>query len=173
MTTPLFGVEVPVVSHHLAQADKGTGIAMVCTFGDTTDVTWWRELSLPTRVILGRDGRVLPDPPAGVDSEAARAAYARLAGSTVFTAKATTVEMLRESGELLGEPRPIKHSVKFYENGDKPLEIVASRQWYVRNGGRDEELRAGWSPGRPRSPGIRPSCARATRTGSRASTATG
>ncbi len=142
VTTPLFGVEIPVLSHHLAQADKGTGIAMVCTFGDTTDVTWWRELSLPTRVIIGRDGRVLPDPPPGVDSEAARAAYARLAGSTVFTAKATTVEMLRESGELLGDPRPIRHAVKFYENGDKPLEIVASRQWYVRNGGRDEDLRA-------------------------------
>jgi valyl-tRNA synthetase len=115
---------------------------MVCTFGDTTDVTWWRELNLPTRAIIGRDGRVLPDPPSGVDSAAARAAYARLAGSTVFTAKATTVELLRESGELIGEPRPITHPVKFYEKGDKPLEIVASRQWYLRNGGRDADLRA-------------------------------
>jgi valyl-tRNA synthetase len=142
VTTPLFGVEVPVVAHHLAQTDKGTGIAMVCTFGDTTDVTWWRELDLPTRVIIGRDGRILPDPPAGLESAEALAAYARLAGSTVFTAKATTVEMLRESGELIGDPRPIKNAVKYYENGDKPLEIVASRQWYIRNGGRDEELRA-------------------------------
>ena len=141
VTTPLFGVEVPVLAHHLAQADKGTGIAMVCTFGDTTDVTWWRELALPTRAIIGRDGRVVPDAPSGVESEAALAAYARLAGSTVFTAKATTVEMLRESGELIGDPRPIKHSVKFFEKGDKPLEIVASRQWYIRNGGRDTDLR--------------------------------
>ena len=141
VTTPLFGVEVPVLAHHLAQADKGTGIAMVCTFGDTTDVTWWRELALPTRAIIGRDGRVVADAPSGVESEAALAAFARLAGSTVFTAKATTVEMLRESGELIGDPRPIKHSVKFFERGDKPLEIVASRQWYIRNGGRDTDLR--------------------------------
>ncbi len=141
VTTPLFGVEVPVVAHHLAQSDKGTGIAMVCTFGDTTDVTWWRELALPTRAIIGRDGRIVADPPPGVESEAARAAFARLSGSTVFTAKATTVELLRASGELVGDPRPIKHSVKFYEKGDKPLEIVASRQWYIRNGGRDDDLR--------------------------------
>jgi valyl-tRNA synthetase len=142
VTTPLFGVAVPVLSHSLAQADKGTGIAMVCTFGDTTDVTWWRELGLPTRAIVGRDGRIVADPPPGIDTDAAVAAYARLAGSTVFTAKATTVDMLRESGQLLGEPRPIRHPVKFFEKGDKPLEIVASRQWYIRNGGRDADLRA-------------------------------
>jgi len=142
VTTPVFGVEVPVLAHHLAQADKGTGIAMVCTFGDTTDVTWWRELQLPTRAILGRDGRVMADPPPGLSSTAGLAAYARLAGSTVFTAKQTMVELLRESGELIGDPRPMKHPVKFYERGDKPLEIVASRQWYIRNGGRDADLRA-------------------------------
>jgi len=142
VTTPLFAVTVPVQAHPLAQADKGTGIAMVCTFGDTTDVTWWRELNLPTRVIVGRDGRIVAEPPPGVDTDAAKAAYARLAGATVFTAKATTVEMLRGSGELLGEPQPIRHQVKFFEKGEKPLEIVASRQWYIRNGGRDADLRA-------------------------------
>ena len=47
VTTPVFGVEVPVLAHHLAQPDKGTGIAMICTFGDITDVVWWRELDLP------------------------------------------------------------------------------------------------------------------------------
>ena len=62
--TPLFDVEVPVVAHPLADPDKGTGIAMICTFGDVTDVTWWRELDLPTRSVIGRDGRftdVTPD----------------------------------------------------------------------------------------------------------------
>ena len=53
VTTPLFGVEVPVVAHHLAQKDKGSGIAMICTFGDVTDVVWWRELDLPNRTIIG------------------------------------------------------------------------------------------------------------------------
>ncbi len=47
VTTPLFGVEVPVVAHPAAEMDKGAGIAMCCTFGDLTDVLWWRELRLP------------------------------------------------------------------------------------------------------------------------------
>ena len=61
--TPLFDVEVPVLAHPLAQHDKGSGIAMICTFGDVTDIVWWRELDLPNRTILGQDGRVLPDAP--------------------------------------------------------------------------------------------------------------
>ncbi|WP_419993617.1 valine--tRNA ligase [Streptomyces boninensis] len=139
--TPLFGVEVPVVAHWLADPEKGSGIAMVCTFGDTTDVTWWRELRLATRPVLGWDGRFRAEPPAGLESEEARAAYGKLAGVTVHTGRERTVEMLRASGELLGEPRPVTHAVKFYERGDKPLEIVTTRQWYLRNGGRDGDLR--------------------------------
>ncbi len=141
-TTPLFGVEVPVVAHRLADPDKGTGIAMVCTFGDVTDVTWWRELQLATRPVIGWDGRFLPEPPAGVESEAAREAYAQLAGATPVTAREKVVALLLESGEMLGEPQPITHPVKFFEKGDKPLEIVTTRQWYIRNGGRDEKLRS-------------------------------
>ena len=136
--TPVFGVEVPVYAHPLAEPDKGSGIAMVCTFGDLTDVTWWRELDLPTRAIIGRNGRVLADPPAGVPA----APYAELAGKTVFSARARMVEMLRESGDLDGEPRPVTRPVKFYERGDKPLEIVTSGQWYIRNGGRDSRIRS-------------------------------
>jgi len=142
VTTPIFGVEVPVLAHRLAEPGKGSGIAMICTFGDLTDVTWWRELNLPTRPIIGRDGRIVAEPPPGLESPAGRAAYARIAGSTVFTAQQTVVEMLRASGELVGEPTPITHPVKFYEKGERPLEIVASRQWYIRNGGRDEDLRS-------------------------------
>ena len=63
VTSPVFGVEVPVVTHELAEPDKGSGLVMCCTFGDLTDVTWWRELQLPTRVIIGRDGRILRDRP--------------------------------------------------------------------------------------------------------------
>ncbi|MDX2850501.1 valine--tRNA ligase [Streptomyces sp. PA03-3a] len=141
VTTPVLGVEVPVHAHRLADPDKGTGIAMVCTFGDTTDVTWWRELRLPTRPVLGRDGRFLPAPPAALGTAQAREAYGRLAGATAHTGRERLVEMLRERGELEGEPEPVVHAVKFYEKGDRPLEIVTTRQWYLRNGGRDEALR--------------------------------
>jgi valyl-tRNA synthetase len=139
--TPVFDVEVPVLAHPLAERDKGSGIAMVCTFGDTTDVTWWRELDLPTRALLGRDGRFLGEVPSWVTSEAGTALYQQMAGKTAHSAREALVASLVEGGHLVGEPRPITHPVKFYEKGDKPLEIVASRQWYLRNGGRDPELR--------------------------------
>jgi len=136
--TPVFGVPVPVLAHPLAEPDKGSGIAMVCTFGDLTDVTWWRELDLPLRAIIGRNGRLLPSPPADVPGPL----YEELAGKTVFSARARMVELLAENGDLDGPPRPVTRPVKFYERGDRPLEIVTSGQWYIRNGGRDASVRA-------------------------------
>jgi valyl-tRNA synthetase len=100
--SPLFGVEVPVVAHELAQIDKGTGIAMICTFGDLTDVIWWRELHLPTQPIIGRDGRILIDAPDGITSDTGKQQYAELAGKTVKQAQVAIVEMLKTSGD----PRP-------------------------------------------------------------------
>ncbi|MDQ6739742.1 MAG: valine--tRNA ligase [Actinomycetota bacterium] len=140
VTSPLYGVEVEVKAHPLAKPDKGSGLVMVCTFGDLTDVTWWRELQLPTRAIVGRDGRILADTPAWVKGDGV-AHYEALAGKTTFSAKETVVAQLRDSGDLDGEPKPITHTVNFYEKGDKPLEVVTSRQWYLRNGGRDADRR--------------------------------
>ena len=129
VTTPIFGVEVPILAHHLAQPDKGSGIAMICTFGDVTDVIWWRELDLPNRAIIGFDGRILSDAPDVITSDAGKAAFAEIAGKTIFSAKEAMVVLLRESGEMEGDPKPITHPVKFFEKGDKPLEIVSTRQW--------------------------------------------
>jgi valyl-tRNA synthetase len=135
--TPLFNVEVPLLAHHLADPEKGSGLVMVCTFGDLTDVIWWRELDLPTRTVMQRNGRLGLQAPPGVDEDA----YAPVAGLTINQARAKVVALLRASGELDGEPRPITHSVKYYEKGDRPVEIVATRQWYIRNGARTPELR--------------------------------
>jgi valyl-tRNA synthetase len=139
--TPLFNVEVPVLAHPLAQIDKGTGIAMCCTFGDLTDVIWWRELQLNMRAIISRDGRLIAEAPHGLTDETGITNYNALAGKSTKQAQTAIAEMLATSGEMVGEPRPITHPVKFYEKGDRPLEIVTSRQWYIRNGGRDAELR--------------------------------
>jgi valyl-tRNA synthetase len=139
--TPLFNVEVPVLAHPLAQIDKGTGIAMCCTFGDLTDVIWWRELQLNMRAIISRDGRLIAEAPDGLTDEKGITNYNALAGKSTKQAQTAIAEMLATSGEMVGEPRPITHPVKFYEKGDRPLEIVTSRQWYIRNGGRDAELR--------------------------------
>jgi valyl-tRNA synthetase len=144
--TPLFGASVPILPHPLADPEKGTGLVMVCTFGDMTDVTWWRELQLPVRAVMGRDGTL-----AAVewgtpgwesrDADAAQRAYDEVAGKGAKQAARRMVELLRESGEIEGDARPITHPVKFWENGTRPLEIITNRQWFIRNGGRDEDIR--------------------------------
>ena len=139
VTSPVFGVEIPVLAHHAAEPDKGAGIAMCCTFGDATDVQWWRELRLPTRTVIQRDGRLTAETP---DWLVNAQPYAELAGKTPFSARAAMVDLLRAAGDLDGEPTPTSRKANFYERGDKPLEIVSTRQWYIRNGGRDDELKA-------------------------------
>ena len=141
--SPLFGVEIPVVAHPAAEPDKGAGIAMCCTFGDLTDVLWWRELQLPTRSVITRNGRLQGETPewlVGTDGEALYAE--KLSGATTFAARTAVVDALRESGDLDGEPTPTQRKANFYERGEKPLEIVTTRQWYIRNGGRDADLNA-------------------------------
>jgi valyl-tRNA synthetase len=141
VTTPLFEVSVPVVAHTLADPEKGSGIAMICTFGDLTDVTWWREFNLPTRPIIGWDGRVVSECPTWIESENAIALWQELANKTAHSAKEIIAQLLKKSGDLIGDIKPITHPVKFFEKGDKPLEIVTTRQWYIKNGGRDSQLR--------------------------------
>ncbi len=142
VTSPVFGVEIPVLAHAAAEKDKGAGIAMCCTFGDLTDVQWWRELQLPVRTVIGRDGRFTRDTPEWLGSEQASAAYEDLKGKTVHSAREAMVAKLKESGDLDGDPKPTQRMANFYEKGDKPLEIVSTRQWYIRNGGRDAGIRS-------------------------------
>ena len=110
---------------------------MICTFGDLTDVIWWRTSRCrPARSSEATDGsgRRRSERGLGVslDPERANASYAEIEGLTVKQAQAASSSCSRDSGDLLGEPRPITHAVKFYERGERPLEIVTSRQWYVR-----------------------------------------
>ena len=143
--TPLFGVSVPVKAHPLAEPEKGSGIAMICTFGDITDVTWWRELSLPVRAVIQPNGAlrtVAWGSPGWESRDPAKAqqAYDRLANLSATKARAEIVEQLRASGDMVGDPRPITHPVKFYEKGDRPLEIITSRQWFIKTMDFREEL---------------------------------
>jgi valyl-tRNA synthetase len=135
--TPLFGVRVPIRPHELADPDKGSGIAMICTFGDVTDVVWWRALSLPVRAIIQANGALRPvqwgnDGWESREPSRAQQAYDQLANLSAAKARSKIAELLRESGDLIGDPRPITHAVKFYEKGDRPLEIVTSRQWFIK-----------------------------------------
>lgn len=137
VTSPIFGVELPVLAHPQAEKDKGAGIAMCCTFGDTTDIDWWRDLKLPLRAILRKDGRIQIETPEWITDANGVAAFEHIAGKTTFSAREWLVERLAETGEMRGEPQKTVRQTNFFEKGDKPLEIVTSRQWYIRNGGRE------------------------------------
>ncbi len=143
--TPLFRVPVPIFPSPKADPEKGTGILMVCTFGDATDVEWWRDEGLALRQVLGRNGRLAPvsfgsEAFPSRDAEAANRFYAELAGKTIPQARRRSVELLRDpagaatgaSAPLQREPRPVQHAVRYYEKGDSPLEFLPTRQWFVR-----------------------------------------
>jgi valyl-tRNA synthetase len=135
--TPVFHVPVPILADPRVDPQKGTGIVMVCTFGDATDVDWWREHGLPLRQIIDRSGHLVPVEfgRRGWDSQdpaSATEAFQKLQGSNLKQARAQMVQLLRNVGALLGEPEQTVHAVKFYEKGDQPLELIPTRQWFIR-----------------------------------------
>jgi len=143
--TPLYGARVPILAAEHADPEKGTGILMVCTFGDAMDVEWWKTSGLPLKQLIGRDGRIVPAtfgeaPFSSVDTDLAQKSHDELAGLYISKAKKRVAEQLAEEGSLpgwqgaalVGEPRPTDQIVKFYEKGDRPLEFVPTRQWFIR-----------------------------------------
>jgi len=141
--TPLFGAPVPIITDTKADPEKGTGVVMVCTFGDQTDVEWWQQYGLPLRQVLGADGKLLPltfGTPEGdnrcwisVNPDAANAVYAELAGLPAKTAQAKLIEIAEATPGVIDRPRQeIVHAVKYFEKGYRPLELLPARQWYAR-----------------------------------------
>ncbi len=146
--SPLFGVRVPIFGSEMVNPEKGTGILMVCTFGDQTDVQWWREQKLPLRQIIGRDGRLMPFQ---FETTQANETYAKIVGKNVKQAQKLMVEILQASGAMKTAPKPIQHAVKFYEKGDRPVEILTTRQWFVKLVDKKEKMieygsRIKWHP---------------------------
>lgn len=143
--TPLFRARVPILASDHADPDKGSGILMVCTFGDAADVEWWKQRALPIRQVIGSNGRYLPidfsqEPFSSIDATAANAVYSSLEGLKVRQAQKKIVELLAEPGSgydgistAMSAPiNPIEHPVKFYEKGESPIEFMTHRQWFVR-----------------------------------------
>jgi valyl-tRNA synthetase len=139
--TPLFDVTVPVFAHNAAEIDKGTGVVMCCTFGDITDVQWCRDLDLPIRSVLQKNGRIINELPSWIESETGKEVFENMQGKTLFSARNAIIESLKQHNMTVGEPTPTTRMVQFYEKGERPLEIIPSRQWYVKNGGTDTELK--------------------------------
>lgn len=161
--TPMFAAPVPIIADEKADPEKGTGVVMVCTFGDQTDVEWWLQYDLPLRQVLAANGTLLSirfgavnDGASGwesVDPDAANAVYEQIAGLPAKKAQQTLVEIAENTPGVIDRPKQdIVHAVKFFEKGDRPLELLPARQWYGRIMDKKEALleqgrKIQWHPG--------------------------
>lgn len=154
--TPLFYASVPIIASADVEKDKGTGILMICTFGDLMDVEWWKEFKLPLKQIVGRNGKMnqikfvsqniennseYDTNFNSINSEKANYYYSQIEKKTISESRKIIINLLStvEASATNSNPRkplveispPILHSVKYFEKGNKPLEIISTRQWFL------------------------------------------
>jgi valyl-tRNA synthetase len=135
--TALFKVKVPILPDETVDIEKGTGLVMCCTFGDITDIEWWKKHHLPTRVIIDKRGRLYNMEQLGNNDwpslckEEAQQVVAEINGLKVKEARGKMLELLAAAA-LLREQTEIKHSVKCAERSGAPLEIIVSPQWFIK-----------------------------------------
>lgn len=125
--TPLFKDRVLILADDLVQPDKGSGLVMCCTFGDQTDLLWWKKYKLPTKIIINKQGRIDYQCP----TEHGKKFANQLQGLKIKDARDTIIELLTESGVLVKQTEII-HIVKCAERSGAPLEILTVPQWFIR-----------------------------------------
>ncbi len=145
--TPLFGVRVPVRAHALADPEKGTGVAMICTFGDLTDVVWWRELGLPVRAIIQTNGALKPVTwgERGWESIDPVRAQGHVRSARGAVGRESAREDRRAAQRVGRSHRAAAADYprgQVLREGGPPLEIVTSRQWFIKTMDFREELLA-------------------------------
>ena len=118
--TPLFFASVPIMPAEHADPEKGTGILMVCTFGDSNDIEFWKQRDLPLKQIVDREGKLKRidfgvEPFVSLQAADANENYSHLEGFYVKKARKLIVELLGDA--LVAEPRPTEQAVKYYEKG--------------------------------------------------------
>ncbi|MBP7710461.1 MAG: valine--tRNA ligase [Rickettsiales bacterium] len=146
--TPLFGVKVKIIADDLVQLDKGTGAVMCCTFGDETDIRWWKKHNLDLRVIISEDGRTDWQALCRISQDFPNAFEAiknfhgpEEKGRTIKQAKDSVIESLKEQNLLLKQ-ETIKRAVKCAERSGVPIEILVVPQWFVKILDKKELLKA-------------------------------
>lgn len=147
--TALFGVHVPIIADENVKIDKGTGLVMCCTFGDETDIDWWRKHQLLTRISLDEYGKlrfileedkiyfinkndnIFLSKNDVVDFTKTHYYCQQLNGLKAVNARAKMLELLTGAG-LLKKSEKIRHAVKCAERSGAPLEIRPTNQWFVK-----------------------------------------
>ncbi len=115
---PLFSHWVPIMADEKADPEKGTGIVMVCTFGDQSDMEWYHKHDLPLRVAITKDGRMNENAPG----------YEEM---TIEDARKRIIEDLKDNRLLLSQ-KPVRHAVNVHERCGTPIEILETNQWFIR-----------------------------------------
>jgi len=111
-------ITVPILTDELVDPTKGTGAVMCCTFGDSTDIRWWRTHGLPLRQAIGRDGRMI-------------SLAGPLAGLTTLEARKHILQELAETNRILHQ-ESIEHTIGTHERCGTPVEYLHTRQWFIR-----------------------------------------
>lgn len=116
-TVPIFGHKVIILADESVDIEKGTGLVMCCTFGDKTDILWYKKYNLPYRPSIGLDGKWLPETDA-------------LSGLRVVNAREKILELLKDQGFLKAQ-KEISHSVNVHERCKKEIEYLVLPQWFL------------------------------------------
>ncbi|MFB3766476.1 MAG: valine--tRNA ligase [Methanotrichaceae archaeon] len=118
VTVPIFGYEVPVLTDSAVDQKFGTGVVMICTFGDKQDVRWWMEHDLPLRQAIDRNGRLTE----------ISGKYANL---SIDEAKHAIIEDMKKKG-IIYKQEPLDQNVGLCWRCKTPIEILSGRQWFVK-----------------------------------------
>jgi len=124
--SPLYNVKVPIMADEKVQPDKGTGIVMCCTFGDQTDIEWYKKYNLPLKMAITRDGKM---------SELS----GKYVGLKIEEARAQIIQDLKDANLLINQ-KEIMHTVNVGERSGMPVEIMNSQQWYISYLDKKEEF---------------------------------
>ena len=114
---PVINVEVPIMADEKVAIDKGTGVVMCCTFGDQTDIEWWKKYNLPLKHIFTTDGRIVDSVP-------------NYGGLKIKEARAKVIEDLQNAG-VVEKIEELEHEVQTHERCGREVEYSVMKQWFI------------------------------------------
>ena len=114
---PVIDVEVPIMADEKVAMDKGTGVVMCCTFGDQTDIEWWKKYNLPLKYIFTDNGRIIDSVP-------------KYGGLKIKEARKQIIEDLKEGGYIV-KIEELEHEVQTHERCGKEVEYAVMKQWFI------------------------------------------